>query len=180
MGVSGWWLTIDLCAKFDLPDDCSVTRSGREMECAWPLQSAPGNCPYKNKHPMPDSGIYVVTLSNLHPISVNAQNRKIADLCIKVTAANCKIGRANNFSARERNYWRTFGKQNVLFRPIALMPDPQMAERVILAALKEWRIRGRTGRLTEWLLGIPAADAEQRAIDAMRSVQIRYLTLTLA
>lgn len=124
---------------------------------------------------MPDSGIYIVTLGNLHPISVNAQNRRIAEHCIKVSAGHCKIGRAMSLRVRERNYWRTFGKEHVLFRSIALLPDPRIAERAILAALGQWRIRGKSGRLTEWLEGLSAGDAEWRAIEAMHSARIRFL-----
>ncbi len=129
---------------------------------------------------MSDSGIYIVALTNLHPISVNAQDLRIAERCIKVTATNCKVGRAKSIRVRKRNYWRTFGKEHVLFRPIALMPDPQIAERTILAALKQWRIRGRSGRLTEWLEGISASNAERIAIEAMISAQIRHSPCTVS
>ncbi len=141
----------------------------------WQRRTIPaGKCIGKDHDPVPESGIYIVTLTNPHPISVNAQNRKLAERCITVTSANCKVGRARSFQVRERNYWRTFGQQHVMLRPIALMRDPRIAERVILAALREWRIRGRYGRLTEWLEGICAADAERIAVGAMRSAQIRY------
>ncbi len=122
-----------------------------------------------------DSGIYIVTLANPHPISVNAHDRRIAERCIKVTLANCKIGKATSFRVRERNYWRTFGRDYVVFRPIALMPNPQTAERAILLALMEWRIRAQSGRLTEWLEGIAAADAVEIAIKTICSARIRHL-----
>ena len=123
------------------------------------------------------SGIYIVMLTNKLPISVNAHDRRITERCIKVTAANCKVGRAKNFLARERNYWRTFGKEHVRFRPIALIANPGIAERAILAALGEWRIRGQSGRQTEWLAGISPEDAEQIAVEAMRSAQLPKLEL---
>jgi hypothetical protein len=40
------------------------------------------------------SGIYIVTLNNPHPISVNANDRRVADRAIKVTKDNCKVGKA--------------------------------------------------------------------------------------
>lgn len=82
-----------------------------------------GKCPRQDNDPMPESGIYIVTLTNRHPISVNAQNRTLAERCISVTSANCKVGMARSFRVRERNYWRTFGQQHVTLHPIALMPD---------------------------------------------------------
>ena len=121
-----------------------------------------------------DSGIYIVTLTNSHPISVNAQNRAIAERCIKVTAAHCKVGRAKSFQRRERTYWRTFGREHVIFRPIAVMSDPQIAERAILATLEKWRICGRKGHRTEWLEGIESEDAVQIAINAMHLAQIHF------
>lgn len=128
---------------------------------------------------MLDSGIYIVTLTNQHPISVNAHDPRIAERCIKVTAANCKLGRAKSLRARERSYWRTFGKEYVVFRPIALMDGPQLAERVILTALRQWRIPGRSGRHSEWLQGVSAADAERIAREAMRAAQIQHHSCTL-
>ena len=40
-----------------------------------------------------DSGIYIVTLNNEEPISVNAQDQRIAHKAIKVTKANTHVMR---------------------------------------------------------------------------------------
>lgn len=38
------------------------------------------------------SGIYLATLYNDEPISVNANDRRVADRAIKVHKRNCKVG----------------------------------------------------------------------------------------
>lgn len=100
------------------------------------------------------SGLYIVTLNNEVPISVNAQDSRIADKTIKVTKANCKFGKARNLESREKNYHKTFGKDNVKFIPIAKLAEIQKLEKTILGALDNYRIRGRSGRKNEWLQGI--------------------------
>lgn len=107
-----------------------------------------------------ESGIYIVTLKNEEPISVNAQDPRIAHKAIKVTKANCKVGKAKSLKAREKNYYKTFGEHNVAFKPLARLTDILMIEKEILMALDTYRIRGRTGRKNEWLEGIGAEQAE--------------------
>jgi len=123
---------------------------------------------------MSDVGIYLVTLTNEHPISVNAQDPRMADQCIKVTRVNCKVGKAKSFRARERNYWKTFGAQYVTFRPIALTEELHGAERAILHALLHWRVRSESQRRTEWLEGISPFEAEQIALAALRTAGIAF------
>ena len=110
---------------------------------------------------MSKSGLYVVALKNEEPISVNAHDPRIADQCIKVSFLNCKIGKAASLAGRERNYWKTFGSENVIFTPIAYLQDFAAAERVVLAHLTKWRIRGLTGRKNEWLVGIEPAEVQR-------------------
>ena len=100
------------------------------------------------------SGLYIVTLNNEEPISVNANDPRIADKTIKVTKANCKFGKAKDLDVRRKNYYKTFGEENVNFKPIARLADIQIAEKAVLAALDEYRVRGATGRKNEWLEGI--------------------------
>ena len=100
------------------------------------------------------SGLYLVALKNQEPISVNAHDPRIAERCIKVNRLNCKVGKAANLSGRERNYWKTFGAENVIFIPIAYVQEFAAAERVALERLSQWRVRGRSGRKNEWLWGI--------------------------
>lgn len=123
---------------------------------------------------MNSTGMYIVTLRNSEPISVNAQDPRMADRCIKVTSANCKVGKAKSFEARERNYFKTFGQANVVFRPIAITDQLVVAEKAVLTALRQWRIRSNAGRMTEWLAGISAADAQALALDALRDARIIF------
>lgn len=67
------------------------------------------------------SGIYIVTLNNDQPISVNANDPRIADKAIKVTKKNCKIGKAKDLIDRKKNYFKVFGEHNVNFRPVVKM-----------------------------------------------------------
>jgi len=99
-------------------------------------------------------GLYLVTLNNSVPISVNAHDPRIADKCIKVNKDNCKFGKARNLLARRQNYYKTFGKENVNFQMIARLDAIDTIEKRILNALDQYRIRGRTGRKNEWLEGI--------------------------
>ena len=99
------------------------------------------------------SGLYIVTLNNVEPISVNADRPKIADKCIKVNFENCKLGRAKDFATRRKDYFRTFGSENVNFYPIVGMDDFKLAEKIAMPFQDEFRMRGRTGRKNEWLAG---------------------------
>jgi hypothetical protein len=113
------------------------------------------------------SGLYLVALKSEEPISVNAHDPRIADRCIKVNRLNCKIGKAANLSGRERNYWKTFGADNVVFTPIAFVQEFATAERIVLERLSRWRVRGRTGRKNEWLAGIDPDDVKRIALSAL-------------
>jgi hypothetical protein len=62
--------------------------------------------------------LYLVTLLNTLPISVNAHDARMAHRCIHVTRVNCKVGKARRLEFRERNYAKTFVSHNVVFRPI--------------------------------------------------------------
>ncbi len=121
-----------------------------------------------------DSGIYIVTLNNSEPISVNAQDSRIAHKAIKVTKANCKFGKAKSLRAREKNYFKTFGEQNVNFMPVAFIEDFAHAERSILARLDRYRMRGRTGRKNEWLENVSPEEVLQIVLDAMAELGIPY------
>jgi hypothetical protein len=114
-----------------------------------------------------DSGIYIVTLNNSEPISVNAQDPRVAHKAIKVTKANCKFGKAKSLKGREKYYYKTFGEHNVNFRPVALIEDISQAEKAILVRLDPYRIRGRTGRKNEWLKGISAQDVLETILETL-------------
>lgn len=97
------------------------------------------------------SGLYIVTLTNEHPISVNAQDPRRADKTIKVTREHCKFGKAKVLDGRKKNYDKTFGAEYVSFTPIAVLEEITSAEKAILKKLDPYRLRGKTGRKNEWL-----------------------------
>jgi hypothetical protein len=123
---------------------------------------------------MSASGIYLVTLNNEHPISVNANDSRIAEKCIKVSRVNCKLGKAKKLTARERSYFKVFGVENVNFTCIAFTEDAVLAERLILKCLAQWRMRGPTGRKNEWLAGISAVEVERIALGALTQSAIVF------
>lgn len=120
------------------------------------------------------SGLYIVTLENIEPVAVNAHDARRADFCIRVNRDNCKVGKARDLAARRRNYWRTFGREQVCFRPFALLEEIERAEKIVLDVLSAWRVRGSTGRRNEWLAGISASGAERKALDALDAARIAY------
>ncbi len=126
------------------------------------------------------SGLYIVTLSNQKPASVNAQDRRIADRCLEVNFENCKVGKAKNLHSRERNYWRTFGRTFVSFDTIVLTEYLSDAERSVLAALLPWRVCSPSGRRTEWLVGIEPQKAVTLALAALNMERIPFQAASLS
>ena len=116
---------------------------------------------------MIESGLYLVTLSNVEPISVNANDPRIAERCIRVSHVNCKVGKARCLDARRASYASVFGAGHVNFSVMARTAEFVLAEKLVLKALDPWRIRGATGRKNEWLRGIGAAEVERLAIEAL-------------
>jgi len=123
------------------------------------------------------SGLYIVTLNNEEPISVNAQDPRVADRAIKVTKENCKFGKAKNLEIRCKNYYKTFGEKNVNFKPIVLLEDIQSIEKYVLNALDEYRVRGTTGRKNEWLEGIDSESVESIALACIKESGVEYESL---
>ena len=121
-----------------------------------------------------DSGIYIVTLNNVEPISVNAHDSRVAHKAIKVTRANCKFGKAKSLKGREKSYFETFGQHNVNFLPVALLNKYARAEKAVLAEMDQYRIRGRTGRKNEWLEGISADDALGIVLRTLEALDIPH------
>ena len=121
-----------------------------------------------------DSGIYIVTLNNSEPISVNANDPRVAHKAIRVTKANCKFGKAESLKGREKNYFKTFDEQNVNFKSVALVKDITHAEKAVLARLDRYRMRGRTGRKNEWLEGIGSQDVLHIVLDTLDEVDISH------
>ena len=120
------------------------------------------------------SGLYLVTLNNEEPISVNANDPRIADKAIKVTKANCKFGRAKNLAVREKGYFKVFGEHNVNFKPLVQLEEIDIAEKAILKCLDNYRIRGRTGRKNEWLKNISPETVEAIVFSTLKKTGIKY------
>jgi hypothetical protein len=127
------------------------------------------NSDFKNK-----SGLYIVTLNNEDPISVNANDKRKANKCIKVNLLNCKFGKASCLHTRQNNYFKTFGKENVNYHPIALLEDIGEAEDLILKKLLEYRIRGRTGQLNEWMANITKEQLILIIISTLKENEITF------
>ena len=123
------------------------------------------------------SGLYLVTLNNWEPISVNAQDPRIADKAIKVTRANCKFGKAKNLEGRKKNYFKTFGEHNVNFMPVVKLVEIEAVEKEILRRLEGFRIKGRTGRMNEWLQHIAPEQVIDIAVGAIRESGIEFQLL---
>lgn len=115
----------------------------------------------------PVPGLYIVTVDCDELISVNASDLRIADKCITIDRRNCKFGRAKNLRARCRSYQKTFSPHPVTFRVVALLDEINAAESACATVLRPWRVRGRTGRLNEWLSGIAPTDVETIVIEAL-------------
>ena len=123
------------------------------------------------------SGLYLVTLNNWEPISVNAQDPRIADKAIKVTRANCKFGKAKSLEARKKNYFKTFGEHNVNFTPVVKLVEIEAVEKEILKRLEDFRIRGRTGRMNEWLQHIAPEQVIDIAVGALGESGVEFKLL---
>lgn len=123
------------------------------------------------------AGVYIVTLNNDVPISVNADRPHIAERCIKVTRENCKFGKALNLSTRRANYFKTFGQENANFFPIAAIDAPHLIERLLTNRLLPHRIRGASGRLNEWLFGISPPAVESALLEALVASGLSYRIL---
>ncbi|MDA8150929.1 MAG: GIY-YIG nuclease family protein [Nitrospiraceae bacterium] len=117
------------------------------------------------------SGIYLVTLNNEDPISVNAHDPRIADRCIRVNHLNCKIGKAKNLERRKKNYFKTFGEENVNFRILVRLLKIEEAEYSIKSNLKKYRIKGNTGRPNEWLENILPEDVIRTVIQTLKVLE---------
>lgn len=125
------------------------------------------------------SGLYLVTLNNEIPISVNAHDKRIADKCIKVTKQNCKFAKANNLESRRKNYFKTFGENNVNFIPIAHVKFDELpiVEQLVLQNLDEYRMKGTTGRKNEWLENISSESVKKIVIETLASSGINHILL---
>jgi len=123
---------------------------------------------------IPRSGLYIVTLTNMHPISVNP---RIADKAIRVTKENCKFGKAKVLEKSRNNYYKTFGEEYVNFTPIVAVNEIELAEKAILKELDDYRIIGNTGIKSEWLDSVVANEVERIIIDCLNKLKIEYIRI---
>lgn len=124
------------------------------------------------------SGLYLVTLNNDEPISVNADDCRLADRAIKVRRGNLKVGKAVDLVRRHRNYTKTFGSGNVNFHILASVSGGKSAlqrvETAVLEGLAPFRLQGQR-RLTEWLGGVSEPRARELACEALRRSGVEYV-----
>jgi hypothetical protein len=122
-------------------------------------------------------GLYIVTLNNEQLISSRADDKRAANTAVKVNRQNCKFGKAKNLLARRENYYKTFGKENVNFHPLAVMDEIDAAEKAILGHLADHKIRGPAGYKTELLIGIEKKEIEAIAFNSLKSLGFQYKLL---
>ena len=126
-------------------------------------------------------GLYLVTLNNETPISVNAGDHRVAQRAIQVRRGDIKVGKSENLTRRHGNYVRNFGRDHVNFSVLAYIPggksDRDRAESVVFECFRPFRIRGVTGRLNEWMTGVSASGARAMALEALRDSGIEHLVL---
>jgi len=120
-------------------------------------------------------GIYVVTLNNEIPISINAQDPRYADKVYKANNKNVKVGKAKSLKARMGNYHKTFGEENVNFHPIILTAHIDDAEKIAMKELDRFRVRNPVSkRKTEWLIGITRDEAIEIVVKNIYTSKINY------
>ena len=102
-----------------------------------------------------EPGIYIVTLNNEEPISINSQDPRYADKVYMANCKNVKVGKAKSLRSRMHNYIQTFGKENVNFLPLVITKEINEAEKAVMKELDRFRVRNPvSNRKTEWLFGI--------------------------
>ena len=88
---------------------------------------------------IPDSpGIYVARVISTIPMPVTRDKRYV-DICARIDISNVKVGKAKNFSVRQKNYWKDFDEENVIFIPLAILENIQQAETAILRHLNNYQ-----------------------------------------
>jgi hypothetical protein len=119
--------------------------------------------------------IYIVTLNNKEPISINADDPRRADIVYKANYKNVKIGKAKSLSARRENYYSTFGEENVNFFPIILTSQIDEVETIIKSNLDKYRVKNPVSkRKTEWLSGINKAEVIEIIVSQIINSNIKY------
>jgi len=122
-----------------------------------------------------EPGIYIVTLNNEVPISINAQDPRCADKVYKANKHNVKVGKAKSLKNRRGNYYKTFGEENVNFQPIIITNEIDIAEKHIIKKLDDFRVRNPvSNRKTEWLIGIDKESALEIVLNGIKNSGVAY------
>lgn len=108
-------------------------------------------------------GVYFVRLRGDDPMSVNDNDARRRDGCVKVNAANCKYGMSVNLHARYSAYSRTFGPERLQFDVLVVDEHPVLLEQLLHTHFATYRMRGKAGRTNEWLHGIDPDQAFEEA-----------------
>ena len=125
---------------------------------------------------MKKSGIYIVQLKNEIPMPVTRDRRHVGS-CAKVNRANIKVGKAKDLSAREKDYWKEFDQENVMFEPLAELGDIVTAETAILRVLKRYRKTSPKGGRLEWLEGISYEEAKNTVFATLDEQGFEYIPI---
>lgn len=120
------------------------------------------------------SGLYVVSLTCEELISVRADDPRAADKVLKVNREHCKFGKAKNLEKRRNNYVVTFGEKNILFTPLAILTEIARAEGAVLKELRQFRVRGPSGRLNEWMKGVSPGQVAVIVFDTLVRLGITH------
>ena len=93
-----------------------------------------------------------------------------------MSRSNCKFGKAKNLRVRYGNYLKTFAPHQVHFRVVAVVDQRELtaAETCCTRRLSNYRLRGSTGYLHEWLVGIAPDVAVGIALEALTDAGIAH------
>ena len=120
-------------------------------------------------------GIYIVSLNNEEPISINSQDPRCAEKVYKANKDNIKIGKTKSLKNRRDNYFKTFGERNVNFQVVAITDEIDIAEKAIKNYIDKYRVKNPvSNRKTEWLLGIKKEEALRLVLKAIRQSGVDY------
>lgn len=97
------------------------------------------------------------------------RDRRYVASCAQVDRSNVKVGKARNLAGRERNYWKDFDQENIVYLPIALVENIREAETAILRHLRAYRMRSPKGRLMDWLENIAFEVVVAEALLALKA-----------
>ena len=122
---------------------------------------------------MINSGIYIVQLLNETPMPVTRDPRYV-DICARINRENIKIGKAQDFEGRKKNYIVDFDEQNVIFEPLYRIHDIKTAERLIKQELKSFQKLSPKGGRLEWLEGISYYEAKAVITKVIESSSLDY------